>query len=397
MKSKGERKKLLILTSATGAGHDTHARAATEWCLRLYGEDVVVRIEHVLEDSHWVFRAGVDFYNFIQRKAPWVHHFYYHLLEFLDFLNFGTVTLGREYYSRLLQDFRPDAVLSVHDCLNRGYFELAQKILGPDVSCATYCPEFSGGYGFSKNWVNPRGDYFFGRTEETIQKSSARHLGGGRALVSGHWAPPGFYKTAMEAEEKAEYLGRELGLEKNRFTLLLSTGGAGAQNHQALLRALEELSPDLQVIALCGRDEKTRADLEDWVRGHSQLVVRALGFRSDMSSLLQVSSAVVARAGATTAGEALLCGCPVIFNAIGGLMPQEIPTWNYFQKRGIGARIFRPSALTGIVDGWIRSPASYKALKSRLMKESDTSTPEKALRLLLDQCQAQKETRSESG
>ncbi len=127
-------KRLLVLTSATGAGHDTHANATAAWCKEIYGETVEVRIDHTLEDSHSFNRGGVEFYNLIQRRAPWFHHIYYNVIELLELLNHGTVGFGKDYYVRLLEEFRPDAVLSVHDCLNLGYFEVAREVLGPECA-----------------------------------------------------------------------------------------------------------------------------------------------------------------------------------------------------------------------------------------------------------------------
>jgi processive 1,2-diacylglycerol beta-glucosyltransferase len=385
MNTEGPGKRLLVMTSATGAGHDTHARAAREWCARIYGDAVEVRIEHVLEDSHAVLRAGVDFYNFIQRRAPWVHHGYYQLVEGLDLLNDGTVGLGRAYYRGLLESFRPDAILSVHDCLNRGYFELAAEVLGPRVRCATYCAEFRGGYGFSKNWINRRTGAFFARTEAAVRETAAARLPGERVRVAGHWAPPAFYAPPAGGEDRAAYVRDVLGLEAGRFTVLLSTGGAGAQNHRALLTALGRVGGGVQAVALCGRqaDDGVRAALEAWAVRTCDFPVRALGFTPEMPMLYQVCSAVVARAGATTAGEALLCGCPVIFNALGGWMPQEIPTWRYFRDGGVGTRVRRPDELTSVVGEWIRRPELYTALRSRMAGLRDGRTPEAALRWLL--------------
>jgi processive 1,2-diacylglycerol beta-glucosyltransferase len=218
-------KRLLVLTSATGAGHDTHALATAAWCARIFGrfdDGVQVTVAHALEDSHAFYRGAVGFYNLVQRHAPWFHHVYYNSIELLDALNPGTVGLGRAWYVQLLQKVRPNAILSVHDCLNRGYFELAREVR-PGVVCATYCPEFEGGYGFSRNWVNPRGDFYFGRTEETVRE--ARRRGAANAIVAGHWAPPPFYE---HDEADADRLRADLQLDPNRFTLLLSTGGSGA-------------------------------------------------------------------------------------------------------------------------------------------------------------------------
>ena len=124
----------------------------------------------------------------------------------------------------------------------------------------------------------------------------------------------------------------EFQLKSGVFTLLLSTSGANAQNHRAILRGLDPLHARVQVIALCGPDEEGRAALEDWVKRETSLAVCCLGLTDRMSTLLPAVSAVVARADATTAGEALLCGCPVIFSAFGGMTPHELPTWRYFPR-----------------------------------------------------------------
>jgi len=380
--NKRENKRLLVLTSASGAGHDSHALATAAWCRQLYGSEVEVTVEHALEDSHLFYRYGVDFYNFIQRRMPWFHHIYYNVVELLEVLNPGTVGLGRDYYIRLLEKVRPHAVLSVMDCLNRGYFELAKTVLGAEVKCATYCTEFGGGYGFSRNWVNPRGDYFLGRTKDATAEALRRGMAPERAMTVGHWAPPPFYAPAMNDQEKAFYLRETLQLDPGRFTLLLSTGGAGAQNHAAIIRSLFSFGNRIQVIALCGRDMRAKASLDSWI-GRAPFAVRTIPFTDEMPKLLQVSSAVVARAGATTAGEALLCNCPMIFNAIGFVMPQELPTCRYFRKHGVGFTAFHATQIRAIVEEWIDGPAAYAGLRQRMQSLRCMTTPESMLERLL--------------
>jgi processive 1,2-diacylglycerol beta-glucosyltransferase len=379
----GATKRLLILTSATGAGHDTHAQATAAWCQKIYGPTVEVLIDHVLENSHYLYRGGVEFYNVIQRHGPWFHHFYYNVGEFLELINYKTVGFGKDYCVQLLEEFRPDAVLSVHGCLNLGYFELVKQVLGPRVPCATYCAEFGGGYGFSRNWVNRGGHGFFARTEEAAQVALRRRVEPRHVHVAGHWAPPPFYGPGLSAAAK-EAAFEKMGLNPRLFTLLLSTGGAGALNHLSFLKALLPLRDRLQAIVLCGRNENAQRKIENWADNQASFAVRALPFTNEMPNLLRMASAVVARAGATTAGEALLSGCPIIFNALGGMMPQEIPTWRYFKARNIGDVVSRPSAITAILRRWLDDPAGYAALRDRLRPFRHDVTPEAALHSLLD-------------
>jgi processive 1,2-diacylglycerol beta-glucosyltransferase len=139
----------------------------------------------------------------------------------------------------------------------------------------------------------------------------------------------------------------------------------------------------VQVVALCGRDEEARAKLEDWVARETPLAVRCLGFTDRMPALLRLASAVVARAGATTAGETLLCGCPVIFNGLGGMMPQELPTWRWFRARGIGVAAFGVGGVRDRVVRWLERPDELAALRERLARLRDATTPQASLEKLL--------------
>ena len=86
--------RILVLTSSTGGGHDARAAAFAEWCFQLYRHDVDVRIEQMLEQSSVVNRAGVNLYNRLQQAAPWVHIWFYTLVEGLSSLNRRRVTFG---------------------------------------------------------------------------------------------------------------------------------------------------------------------------------------------------------------------------------------------------------------------------------------------------------------
>ena len=116
--------RILVLTSSTGGGHDARAEAFAEWCFQLYRHDVDVQIEQMLENSSIVYRFGVSTYNWIQRRSPWMHKIFYAVVELLSFLNSSSVTFGRKFYLQVLQAYKPHLVLSMHDCLNRGYFQL---------------------------------------------------------------------------------------------------------------------------------------------------------------------------------------------------------------------------------------------------------------------------------
>jgi processive 1,2-diacylglycerol beta-glucosyltransferase len=221
--------RILVLTSSTGGGHDARAEAFAEWCFQLYRHEVDVRIEHMLEKSSVVNRTGVNLYNRIQRLAPWVHRGFYAAIELLSWLNRSDVTFGAGFYLKVLKDYQPHLVFSVHDCLNRGYFQLARKVLGGDrVRCATYCGEFSGGWGYSRNWIEPSVDLYFSRTPTARDYAVKQGIDPAKAPVRGYLMQPRAHLEVLSPVDRRVFQAKRFGLNPDKFTVFLATGGNGA-------------------------------------------------------------------------------------------------------------------------------------------------------------------------
>ncbi|HVU24460.1 MAG TPA: glycosyltransferase [Opitutus sp.] len=361
--------RILVLTSSTGGGHDARAEAFAEWCFQLYRHDIDVRIEQMLEKSSVVNRAGVNFYNRIQRRAPWVHKAFYAFVELLSFLNSRSVSFGRSYYVQVLREFQPHLVFSVHDCLNRGYFQLARRVLGADrVRCATYCGEFSGGWGYSRNWVEPTVDLYLSRTATASDYAVKLGLPRARSRVRGSLMQPRAHLEVLGPTARRQFLAKRLGLDPGRFTVFLATGGNGANNHFDLLPALERHAGRVQAIAICGRNIETYNDLLHWRANHPGFNFHVEGYSDIVHLLMQVSNAIVTRGGTTTCAKALHFRCPIVFNAFGGIMPQEQLTWKFF-RNGAGCRKVENAAeFTRLIDEWMGTPGAYERAREKFLR-----------------------------
>jgi len=300
----------------------------------------------VLESTHPLYRAGVGIYNAIQRRWPRLHHAYFNFLELASLHRNPRRMAGKQHFVRKLREFAPDAVVSTHAHLNHGYFALVKQTSGAAVPCITYCGELHGSYGFSRHWVNPEADLFIGAVEPTTQAAIRLGMPRERAWTGGFLLAPGFF-DAGEARVHADRAAvhRELNLDPAAFTLLLATGANAANNHLAFLAALESAGVRPQVIALCGRSEPARKAVEAWAAARAAWPVRALGYTGEVPRLMRASSAIVARPGTGTTSEAMLSGCPLIFNGLGGIMPQEAITVRFAREHGFARLIRRPHEL----------------------------------------------------
>lgn len=376
--------RILVLTSSTGGGHDARAAAFVRWMKHLYGWSIDVRVESMLEDSSLLNRFGVNLYNFIQKHAPWLHHPYYLLIELLAFLNRRSVSLGRRYYRQVIENFQPHLVFSVHDCLNRGYFQDVRAILGrQNVRCATYCSEFSGGYGYSQNWIEPSVDLYISRTQTAADYAIKLGMPPERIVVRGHMMDPRIYEEVLEGEKRRKFRVENLGLAPDRFTVFLATGGVGANNHLALLPILLQHADWLQVIVVCGRNHKAFVRVNEWRKAHPALRCHLEGFCSTMHLLIQASDVIVTRGGTTTCAKALHYRTPIILNGFGGVMPQERLTAKFFMQDKASETIARPEDLERLLARWQKDPGAFAAMRDRFVALRYDDDPKVVLRELV--------------
>ncbi|MEC8333187.1 MAG: glycosyltransferase [Verrucomicrobiota bacterium] len=343
--------RILILSSSTGGGHDMRARSLQQWVEVLKERYTQIEISRyqALEESSKIYALGVGIYNSIQKNLPALHHIYFNWLEFFQLSKFESLLLGKKNFHDALIQENPDLILSVHAHVNHGFRSYAKRIL-PQVKFVTYCGELHGGYGFSRHWVDPKADAFIGATKTICKAAIDLGMPKDRTLYGGFLLSPQFYKSVDSNQKKASTLRKALGFVEGPLTLLLSTGANGAQNHLKFIKSLASLQQSIQVIALCGHDTKAQEELGKLEQIYPQLTIRAFGKRSDMFELMQIADLIVARPGTGTTSEAIMAGCPMIMNTLGGVMPQEWITVKYVRAKGLSVkRLKKPHDLLEVI------------------------------------------------
>ena len=360
--------RILILTSSTGGGHNMRAEALKAWAESNEGKkyNFEVSVHSTLESTHPLYAFGVKLYNFIQKRSPYLHHLYFNYLELVSMHRNKEKILGKNNFKTLIKSYRPQIILSTHAHLNHGFFSLAREEVKSRLACVTYCGELSGGYGFSKHWVNPKADLFIGAVPETCE--AAKQLG---FLEKKNWCggfllKPDFYKPPLTDKEKDKFVQNMLGTDSHKFNLILSTGANSANNHMKFLNAYKNQSSRPEIVALCGFNENTHSKISSWAKQFASWQIKPMKYYDNMSTLLQCASAIVARPGTATTSEAILSTCPLIFNTLGGIMPQENITVKYCQKHGFGKVINRTKQLPVISKNWMSHPRTIEEEKETM-------------------------------
>tara|TARA_Y100001934_G_scaffold71556_1_gene89016 strand:- start:4825 stop:5931 length:1107 start_codon:yes stop_codon:yes gene_type:complete len=344
---------LLILSSSTGGGHDMRAAALSAWWSESGGETRTLR---PLENGFPLYRWGSAFYNLIQRKLPLFHYLYFHFLEWASLHRGHRRILLSGKFAKQVAEFTPDLVLSVHAHLNHGYFRLCKDALPEKrMKFVIFCGELADGKGFSRHWINPLADLFSGPFEETCEAARRRGMPAERTLASGPLLRKPFYNRPGQPS-RDEFLAK-YDLSPDLKTYVLGTGANGVNRHRQVIEAFNRSGKPCQLLALCGRNESTLADLSR-IKKSSRVPFVALPELSapDMALILRQADCLFARPGAGMTTEAIACGTPVVFDLSRGVMPQETNNLNFWKKRAPSVlSTHNPSRLPELAGGEVPS------------------------------------------
>jgi processive 1,2-diacylglycerol beta-glucosyltransferase len=320
--------KLLILSASTGGGHDMRAFALKDWWMEKGFE---AEVFHPLENTFAGYRLGCQLYNLIQKKLPILHYAYFHFLESASIHRDSKKIIGSQKYVQKISTYCPNLIVSMHAHLNHGYFELSRlPYLKPRF--AVFCGELADGYGFSRHWVNPQNDLFISPYMEGCVAAQKRGMPIGKTLASGPLLRKPFYsqKGVINKEE----VFNKFGLDDKLPVYVLGTGANGVNRHLPVIKALCEGSFDAQVVALCGKNKKTYEAVLALSKSSRLKVLPLPKLNAEsMFELLNIASWMLARPGAGLTTEAVVTGCPLIFDLSGGCMPQEKINLNFWRSR----------------------------------------------------------------
>jgi len=330
-------RKLTIVFHHAGGGHRSAAEAlkATLSSQEHPWDVSVLDIQELLDPLDVVRRAtGLriqDTYNVILRKG-WTR-FTPQLLVVLQ----GTIRLYHSSIVKLLRnnwaEHPADLVLSVIPHFNR---EIAESLRSVDIKTAgtgtpfvtlitdlaDYPPHF---------WIEPESEYIIVGTERARQQALAMgHPADHVFLTSGMILKPKFYEktTVDRAAER-----KRLGLEPDCPTGIVLFGGHGSQVMVDITKKLNEAGSGVQLILICGHNEKLAAQLKG-LRTRKPIAV--VGFAQNVEYYMALADFFIGKPGPGSISEALQFHLPVIVECNSKTLPQERYNAEWVTEKGYG-------------------------------------------------------------
>jgi UDP-N-acetylglucosamine:LPS N-acetylglucosamine transferase len=363
-----------------GGGHRA-AATALEMAIRAEGrpwEVQLMNLQEVLDELDILKKyANIriqDFYNEMLRTGWTLGS-----PQLMRVLQVVIRAYHRATVKRLEQYWRktqPDMVVSFVPHFNRALCESYRNAFPerPFVTILTdladYPPHF---------WIERQRQYVICGTVRAVEQ--ARAMGHAEERIyraSGMILHPRFYDPRV-ANRLAER--EKLGLRRDLVTGLVLFGGHGSQAMLDIAEQLDESGLDLQLILICGRNEKLANALRN---ANASLPRFVEGFTTKVNYYMQLADFFIGKPGPGSVSEALAMHLPVIVECNAWTLPQERynAEWIVEKKVGLVLKNFKE---IGAAVGRLIEPealARYRAKAAGLENRAVFEIPEMLQKIL---------------
>lgn len=290
--------RVLIVSASAGTGHVTAGRALHA-AFENAGHARAVHVDVLDLTPRWVRAAYGGGFELLASRAPAIWRQVYRRSDGANVDEARWSALARQIifreFHRLLTAERWSACVCTH-------FLPAQLAAGHPQAppFASVITDFT----LHRYWVQPRVRQYYVATT-AIARDLRSRLPGTNVETSGIPVASAFGRRYDSADARAA-----LGLATQGRIVLIMGGGLGIGVEESVRAALDSGIPDMQIVAVCGRNASTRERLTRMDVDRARL--RVLGYADDMAALYAAADVVVTKPGGLTCSEALAVGRPLI-------------------------------------------------------------------------------------
>jgi processive 1,2-diacylglycerol beta-glucosyltransferase len=300
-------RRLLLLSVSAGAGHGRAAEALRVQAALSFPDVETKHLDVMTLVSNSFRKLYADYYIKIVEHHPSVWAYLYHATDKMprDAL-FAKVRRAVERLNTRslrdgLEEFAPDYIICTHF--------LPAELLAHDIKRRRVVPPVwvqVTDFDLHRMWVQAGMRGYFAASDEIAFRMAQRGIPVAHIRVTGIPIMPAFSQKLARAE-----CARELGVNPDKTTLLLMTGGAGLAGGEAMFERLLALPGDFQIVALAGKNQQLLMKYRSLAAAHPVRLF-PLGFTTAIERVMACADLAVTKPGGLTVSECLAIGLPMV-------------------------------------------------------------------------------------
>lgn len=354
-------KKILIFYGSYGGGHLSAAKSIRDYIEKNYSDSQVELVDCVEYVNKLFNKLTTKAYKDFSKNARWIwKHLYYDsesgsLSRICNTIN----RLMAIKLNRLIQEFQPDLIISTHPFSSQMCAILKEK---GKLNCkvATILTD----YASHNQWLVKSEfiDYYFVAQQGMVDDLVSRGVNKDKIHVTGIPLSSRFLQSYNKQKILEDY-----GLTSDKNTILFFAGGEfgfGKDKTFNRLKAIIDNLPNLQVVAVAGRNEKMKERFDELVKTtRTESNVKILSFTNQVPELMSVSDLVITKPGGLTTTESLASGLPLII--IDPLPGQEEENAEFIENSGAGIWVKDSDNIETILLNIFNNPDKLENMKSK--------------------------------
>lgn len=331
--------RVLILSSSTGAGHDTCANAIKE-AFDNHGDNCKVcdvfsffsdSVATIVSHSHTImYRYFPLFFN-IGYGYMQNHNVAYSKAN-KTLINRILSLAGKKLYKHIT-DEGYEVVICTHPFAT---ITLSAALKGKDHNVKTAFVATD--YTYAPTVSSEEIDVYFIADEDIVPEFEVCGISKDKVIASGIPVRKMFYNTTDKSEAK-----ESLGVNKDCTHLLVMCGSMGCGPiKKTVADILKKLPQNTEITVVCGTNKKLENKLKNSLGNNESLHI--LGFVKNMSMVLDSADLYLTKPGGLSVTEAKLKKLPMVFiRAVAGC---EEPNRKHFMKKGVAVCGKKPYELS---------------------------------------------------
>lgn len=345
----------MIAYISAGEGHRRSAEAIFN-CIKNNYKEKDIRIVDALDYTNFIFKNFyAKGYAYLVTKLPSLWNLAYQIthnqnLKFFN-KNFRYINnrLNTKNFVKFLLKYRPDIIIATHFLVTEVVANLKKRKCLESFLVAVIT-DFS----VHPFWIQDEIDQYMVACEHTQEELITQGITKEKIKVTGIPVNLKFSNIYNR-----QYLIQKLGIEKDRFTVLLVMAGFGLGPIEEIVDLLYK---DTQLLVVCGKNK----NLYKRLIKKSYPSVRVFGFVDDIEELMAVSDIIVTKPGGLTTSECLAMGLPMLF--FSPIYGQETKNAKILEAYGVGISFFNHRALKEVIIDYKNNSDKLFHLKENISK-----------------------------
>lgn len=303
-------RRLLFLIADTGGGHRAAATAVERQLVETSpGEFEITILDPFTVAKPQVIGGTAGLYGPITRHARWLWGGLYYATNSRTAVSLLENTVLRSVTTAVTQAIdrlEPECVVSFHPLLNH----ISVRAVRGRVSRIPVVTVITDLVDIHASWVCPDVDAVVVPSPGGFDRCRRAGIPASRCHDLGLAVDRKFTDLPSDPAGIASIRER-LRLRPDGFLVLVCGGADGSGGIMKHARAIATGAFDVDLVVICGRNERARAALAGLTTANGR-DVRVLGYVNDMPEWMRASDVVVSKAGPGTIAEALCCGLPLL-------------------------------------------------------------------------------------